>query len=419
MPSKAMIEVARNFHEQEGIAREKGSRDDRFLPDQTGAMNQIRALRDQFAGGVLENLIEPLGDKLIKAYAEFFMPSVLNAGEETVNANKIIIATGSRPVIPNQWQPFGDHVLTTDTIFEQQRFPPRMAVVGLGAIGLELGQAMADLGVEVSGFDMLTEIGGLQDPEVNETAVQIFGDKFPLFLGHEVEAEEIDSGLQITSGRHRLTVDKVLLSVSRVPNLEGLHLDRLGIDLDDGELPPINPQSLQLAKLPIFLAGDVNGYRPVLHEAVHEGKVAGFNATHDPPVEFVRKTRLNIAFCDPNVCSIGASQNQLRDMDALSGMARCSGGREKIMGQDEGVIKIYGHQETGKLLGAELVAPCGEHMAHMLAWAIQRELSVFDLLELPFYHPVVEETLEGALKDLAKKLGKAPGLIAGFRTASG
>ena len=78
------------------------------------------------------------------------------------------------------------------------------------------------------------------------------------------------------------------------------------------------------------------------------------------------------------------------------------------MGRNRGVLRVYGDKANGKILGAALVAPHGEHLAHELAWAIQLDLSVLDLLRLPFYHPVVEEGLRFALRDLFNKIEERP-----------
>ena len=169
---------------------------------------------------------------------------------------------------------------------------------------------------------------------------------------------------------------------------------------------------MQINDMPIFIAGDVNDYRPVLHEVAHEGKVAGYNAVHDPVVGFRRKAPLTICFTEPNICSAGATWNTVRSSRPAIGAARFDGGREKIMLRDHGMMRIYADRETGKLLGAEMAAPGGEHLAHLLAWSIQQELTVFDLLNMPFYHPTVEETLHTALLDLADAIEhKGPKLL--------
>jgi dihydrolipoamide dehydrogenase len=199
--------------------------------------------------------------------------------------------------------------------------------------------------------------------------------------------------------------------------VDELRLDRLGLDLDSRGLPPFDHETMQVDGLPIFIAGDVNDYRPVLHEASHEGIVAGHNALQKSPVRFKRKTPLVIAFSDPNICAVGASWEEIKEKGPAIGTAHFDGSREIIMLRDQGIIRVYGDGKTGRLLGAEMVAPGGEHLAHLLAWSIQQERTVFDLLAMPFYHPAVEESVRKALKDLADKVqgaGERP--LVGFET---
>jgi dihydrolipoamide dehydrogenase len=404
MPSKVLVQVADDFHrrhalEEEGIAGGEG-----LALDVGKAMGHVRALRDRFVSAVMENVIDPLADKLIRDHAEFLEPDLLQAGDQRIRARKVVIATGSTPTIPRPWQRFQDRILTTDTIFEQTELPEKMAVLGLGAVGLELGQALSRMGVDVTGFDALPRIGGLGDPEINRLAVELVSRDFTMHLGAAAEIEEDGRLLRVTANGESAIVDKLLVSVGRTPNLEHLKLDRLGIDLDDRGMPPFDRETMQVADLPIFIAGDVDGDRAVLHEASHEGRVAGYNAVREPPVRFRRRTRLGIAFCDPNICTVGETWDGLGDGNVALGEARFDSGRALIMLREEGLIRVYADKCSGTLLGAAMVAPRGEHLAHLLAWSIQRRMTVWDLLEMPFYHPVIEEILQGALTDLAGKL---------------
>jgi dihydrolipoamide dehydrogenase len=113
---------------------------------------------------------------------------------------------------------------------------------------------------------------------------------------------------------------------------------------------------------------------------------------------------LGIAFCDPDVVSVGARLDQLDPQAIAIGSAGGdSNGRAKILGSEESLLRIYADARDGKLLGAAMVATGGEHLAHLLAWAIQRGETAQSLLQLPFYHPVVEEMLQTALKEIAQK----------------
>lgn len=179
--------------------------------------------------------------------------------------------------------------------------------MGKKFISVELGQALARIGLDVTGFDLLQQVGGLQDPEVISVTFETVGKEFPMNVGAEAEIEEAGDLLRVTSGTTSVLVDKVLLSMGRIPNVDRLRLDRLGLELDSRGLPPFHRQTMQIDGLPIFIAGDFNNYRPVLHEASHEGTVAGHNAVQGRPVGFKRKTALAIAFSDPNICTVGAS----------------------------------------------------------------------------------------------------------------
>lgn len=417
VPSKVIIQIADDFHRRHVLATEGIAHGAELTIDVGSSLARVRALRDRFVGGIIEDVIAPLGDRFIEGYAQFIEPTLFQVGEMKIRADKTIIATGSRPVIPRQWRHFGDRILTTDTIFEQKQLPRNIAILGLGAVGLELGQALARMGLNITGFDVLPHIGGLQDPEINRVALETVGKEFPMNVGSEAEIEEAGDSLRVTSGTTSVLVDKVLLSVGRISNVDRLRLDRLGLDLDSRGLPPFDHETMQVDGLPIFIAGDVNDYRPVLHEASHEGIVAGHNALQKSPVRFKRKTPLVIAFSDPNICAVGASWEEIKEKGPAIGTAHFDGSREIIMLRDQGIIRVYGDGKTGRLLGAEMVAPGGEHLAHLLAWSIQQERTVFDLLAMPFYHPAVEEGVRKALKDLADKVqgaGERP--LVGFET---
>jgi dihydrolipoamide dehydrogenase len=287
-----------------------------------------------------------------------------------------------------------------------------MAVIGLGTIGLELGQSLSRLGVRVTGFDRLETIAGAQDPEVLKCALELLGAEFPIHLGQAATVEEEPDGrLKVSAGDRVAVVDKVLCSIGRAPNVAGLGLENLGVELDARGLPRVDPNSMQVGSLPVYMAGDVTAFRPILHEAGDEGKIAGYNAAHGEPARFRRKTPLFINFCDPNICVVGQRWNDLdQDRTAVGQIRFAPVGRALIMGKNKGVLRVYADKSSGRLLGAEMIAPKGENLAHLICWCIEQGLGVGDLLRMPFYHPVIEEALQAALYDLYSKVdAKSPG----------
>ncbi len=406
MPSKAMIQVAEDYHRRTHLGKFGVDGHEALTLDVSAAMEHVQDLRDTFVDRVLTNSTDDMSDDVfVQDYAQFVEPTLLETSDRRIRAGAVVIATGSRPIVPAAWQGFGERILTTDTLFELEELPASIAVIGLGTIGLELGQSLHRLGVEVTGFDKLRNIAGIRDPEVNQTAIEIIGKEFPLHLGAAAEIGEEGDRLRITAGEQSVLVDKVLCSIGRTPNIDRLGLENLGLPLDERGLPPFDPYSMQVGDLPVFIAGDVNGERPILHEAGDEGKIAGWNAARGERRRFRRKTPLSINFCEPNICAVGERFDQLDpDTTAVGQIKFAPVGRALIMGKNRGVLRVYADKASGRLLGGEMVGPKGENLAHLLCWCIEQQLTVGRLLRMPFYHPVIEEALQAALYDLYAKV---------------
>ncbi|MFZ5455097.1 MAG: hypothetical protein ACOY9I_05535 [Pseudomonadota bacterium] len=155
-----------------------------------------------------------------------------------------------------------------------------------------------------------------------------------------------------------------------------------------------------------------------MHEAADEGAIAGYNAARDDIVRFRRRVPLAIAFTDPDVCAVGAHSDELDPAHIVIGSASGdANGRSRILGGEASLLRLYADRADGRLRGAAMVATGGEHLAHLLAWAIQRGETVHALLEMPFYHPVIEEMLQSALQDAARQIGRDSPLPSGLRSA--
>mgnify|MGYP001344799531 CR=1 FL=1 len=404
MPSKVMIHVAEEYYRrthfgQFGIDGHEG-----LSLDQSEAMKHVQELRDGFVKGVVSRSTAKLPDDVfIRDYARLLEPTLVEAGSQRFRAKAVVIATGSTPLVPAAWREFGERVITTDEVFELDELPDSMAIVGMGTIGLELGQSLSRMGVKITGFDRGERVAGIADPEVNRRAIELIGGEFPIHLGATATLSEADGKLRVAAGGNEARVDKVLASIGRVPMVAGLGLEALGLPLDARGVPPVDPETMQAGSLPVFLAGDVTGERQVLHEAADEGKIAGYNAAHidQPPVRFRRKTPFYVNFCDPNIVAVGARFDQIDlQRSAVGEVSFATVGRARAMGAARGVLRLYADRATGRLLGSEMIAPRGEHLGHLLAWSIEQGLTVGALLRMPFYHPVIEGALKAALSQL-------------------
>ncbi|MBE7423161.1 MAG: dihydrolipoyl dehydrogenase [Zoogloeaceae bacterium] len=410
MPSKVLIEAANAYHRRSTF-EEFGIRGAAHLSvDLPAVLRRVRRLRDGFVSGTLA-ATDNLGERAVAGRARLTGPGRLEVNGREIVARSIVLATGSSPVVPPAWRSLGDRLFTTDTLFELESLPSRIAVVGLGAIGVEMAQALARLGINVTAFGR-GHLGGLSDPKVSAAATALLGGEFALHLGAEAEVALIDGNLRVRAGTTEATVDAVLAALGRRPNLAGLVLETLGVALDARGLPPVDPNTLQVADLPIFLAGDANGQVPLLHEAADEGHIAGLNAVRlargEAPACFARRTPLSIVFAEPNIAVVGRRHRELAGTPLIEGeISFARQGRARAGQRNHGLMRLYAEPETGKLLGAEMCAPAAEHMAHLLALALDRGMTVRELLRLPFYHPVLEEGLRSALRELASQLPAA------------
>ncbi|MEZ5720135.1 MAG: dihydrolipoyl dehydrogenase [Burkholderiaceae bacterium] len=404
MPSKLLIEAANAYHRRGSFDTFGIQGASALSVDFPAVMQRVRAMRDDFVASTLA-LTDTLGKHSMAGRARLRGPDCVEVNGERLTARAIIIATGSHPFIPKPWQAFADRVLTTDTLFEQTRIGPRLGVVGLGPLGAELAQALARLGIEVSAFARKDMLAGLSDPDINVVLRTALAADMPLHTGAQAQLEAVDGGIAITSGDTRVVVDQVLAAVGRRPNVQGLGLETLGVPLDEHGMPAFDPGSTQVGDLRVFIAGDVNGDRPLLHEAADEGHIAGMNALADEVRCYKRRTPLSIVFTDPEVAVVGASAAHLAHPSFVVGsVSFANQGRARAGQRNAGRIALYADGTDGKLLGAELCAPAGEHLAHLLGLAVSQGLGVQDLLAMPIYHPVLEEGLRTALRDASRKL---------------
>ncbi len=414
MPSKVALHAAAAWDGRQFMADELGITGTEQLKIDLGQVwAHVREYRDYFAGKTAKGIEKGAAENLIMGRARFLSPSSLEVdtaeGKLEVHAKAIVIATGSRPVLPGFLKDIEDRVWTTDTLFEQTQIPARVGILGLGVIGLEMGLALSRLGVQVVGADMAERIGGIADPEVAQAALESLGSEFPLWLGQPASVSRTAKGVLLRSGEREAEVDVVLAALGRSPNFGDLGLADIGVALNERGLPTYNPDTMQIEGQPIFLAGDISTLRPLQHEAGLQGAAAGFNAARIARQEaaqaFEAKTPLGIAFTSPDIATVGKRWDELDPSQIIVGEARsASNARSHILGPRGGLLRIYADAQSGVLLGAALITPAGEHLAHHLSVLIQRGETAVSALQLPYYHPVVEETISAALGDIVRRL---------------
>lgn len=411
MPSKLLIAAGDAAH---GV-RDAEAFGIHATPDVDGraVMGRLRQLRDRFVKGVTDSIAELPDAVKLTARARFAAPDRLLLDDgRSVSAGAVVIATGSSPAIPDAFDDVSDCLLTNAALFELKDLPRSVAVIGAGPIGVELAQALARLGVEVAVFDKGDRVAGMQDAAVAEALASLLGKELPLHLGTEPEVAPANDGVKLTWDGQSRNFERLLLAVGRPPNLAGLELEKAGLALDDHGTPEFDPETLRCGNSRVFIAGDANQDRPLLHEASHEGRIAGKNAAHYPEVERVaRHVPFVLTFTRPEAAEVGHIPDP--DDPAYTGASASydDQGKARVEHRLGGLCRLYARCSDGCLTGASLCAPDAGHLAHFFALAIEAGMGADDLLNVPFYHPTLEEGLKSALRELCQATGrKVPAL---------
>ncbi|MEZ5446949.1 MAG: dihydrolipoyl dehydrogenase [Gammaproteobacteria bacterium] len=423
MPSKLLIAAAEAAHAVERWPQFGLRLEGTVSVDGKAVMARVKRERDRFVGFVLEGVEAMPAAAKLRGYARFVDGHHLSVDDHTrVRFGSAVIATGSSPSLPPLLRAAGDRLIVNDDIFDWDDLPRRVAVFGAGVIGLELGQALHRLGVHVLMFGRNRSVGPFTDPAVRAYATRAFQSEFYLDATAEVRAvERVAGGVGIRyvhqDGTERTdTVDFVIAATGRTPNVHNLGLENLGIELDGSGVPLFDRETMRCGDSDIYIAGDVSNDVPLLHEAADEGRIAGENAArNDGPQPVRRRAAIGVVFSDPQLAVVGAAFGSLKPDGFVTGEVSFEDqGRSRVMLRNKGLLHLYADRRSGRLLGAEMIGPDAEHLAHLLAWAIQCELTVAQALQMPFYHPVVEEGLRTALRDANGKLMAAR---AGVRAA--
>ena len=424
MPSKLLIAAAEAAHSIE-MAPAFGVHSSRPVIDGKAVMARVKSERDRFAGFVVEAVDEIPSEDKIRGYAQFLDANRVQIDKHTIiTAKRFVIATGSRPSYPGVFNNFGDRLIINDDVFDWDDLPESVAVFGPGVIGLEIGQALHRLGVKVKLFGVGGAIGPLTDPVVKDYANTVFAEEFYVDTDSNVsDMKQVGNKAELTytdkqGVKHTEQFDYVLAATGRVPNTDKLGLENTGIELDERGVPLADAHTMQCGNSHIFIAGDASNMIPLLHEASDQGTIAGQNAGRYPHVRAgLRRAKIAAVFSDPQIAMVGESFKEISqrlgscDCFEIGEVSFENQGRSRVMLKNKGHMRVYAEHGTGLFLGAEFIGPQAEHIAHLLAWAVQNKMTVPQMLDMPFYHPVIEEGLRTALLDLNAKLKFGPDII--------
>ncbi|WP_227430052.1 dihydrolipoyl dehydrogenase [Psychrobacter sp. I-STPA6b] len=425
MPSKLLIAAAERAyhacHSQQFGINTPCSTDTKAhsIIDGQQVMRRVRAERDRFTHFITEKIAGWDNAQKISGRATINADGYIVVGNQIINATHIIVATGSTPYIPDGWtDALGATMLTSDTVFELPDIPHSLAVIGAGAIGLELAQAFSRLGSQVTLLNHAHRIAGISDSHVNKKAIACLTQALNMQLGVEITEVSQQDGQAVIHYQdadnvsHCWQGDYVLVATGRRNHLAEIGIENLGVVLDKHNRPQqLNEVTGQIADKNVYIIGDANAHLPLLHVASNEGFHAGqcvkdtiINDKQTQTVPQPTLPAMAVVFSEPQIANVGLSLTQIEEAGhryVVGEVSFDNQGRSRVMGVNCGLLRIYASMDKhhhGKILGASMVAPDAEYIAHILATAMSNDLTINDLLNSPFYHPTILEGLRTALR---------------------
>lgn len=321
-------------------------------------------------------------------------------GRSRLTFKHCILATGSRPkALPPKLVP-PDCCIDSTGALELQDIPGRLLVIGGGYIGLELGQVYAALGSKVVVLEALEQILTGPDPDLARPLAQRLGKQFEaIYTGAKLETVK-KNGKQVevtfTQGgkQQKLTFDRVLVSVGRQPNTDGLGLENTKIKVNDRGFIEVGP-NMQTADKRVYAIGDIVGNPMLAHKASHEG-LAAAEAIAGHPAVFDKKAIPAVVYTSPEVAWCGLTEAEAKQQGRAIKVGKFNwgaSGRAIAMGRAEGLTKVIADAETNRVLGVGIV---GEHAGDLISeavLAIEMGADAEDLALSVHPHPSLSETV--------------------------
>jgi dihydrolipoyl dehydrogenase len=322
--------------------------------------------------------------------------------KETINSKNIIIATGSvvRP-IPG-FETDGERVVNSDHVLELKEVPKSLIVMGAGAVGVEFASVYSRFGADTTIVELLPRLVPLEDEEVSKELEKSFR-KRGLKSQVDTKLEKLErtaTGIVVTGKTSKgeavtLEAEMLLVAVGRMPYTEGLGLEGTKIKVDRGFIQVDEYQ--QTAEKGVYAIGDVVPTPLLAHLASKEGTVAAEHIAGDKNVRPINLRLVpNCTYCDPEVASVGLTEAKARGMGyevKLGKFPFSASGKARILGEEEGFVKIVSEAKYDEILGVHIIGPHATELIAEACVAMQLESTAEELGRTMHAHPTVSEAV--------------------------
>ena len=403
IPSKALLESSEKFYEVQESFKDHGINVSGVELD-LGAMLKrkdkvVKSLTNGVAGLFKKNKVTHYqGLGRITGPGKVTVQS--DDGEEELEAQRILIATGSAVATLPGIELDGERIGTSSQAIDYHEVPKHLVVIGAGYIGLELGSVWKRLGAKVTVVEYLERILPGMDAEIAKEALKQFKKQGLEFrLGSKVTSAkaEGDTCTVEIEGADPLECDRVLVAVGRKPNTEGLGLESIGLELDEKGRIPVD-ENFKTSVENVYAIGDVIRGPMLAHKAEEEGIACvegianGYGHVNYGAIPAV-------AYTEPEIASVGKTEEELKDegVEYKKGVFPYqANGRAKALGHAEGKVKILADAKTDRVLGVHIIGlRAGDMIAEAVA-AVEFGASAEDIARTSHAHPTLAETVKEA-----------------------
>ena len=348
--------------------------------------------------------------KLINGEAVFTGPKTVKVGADSYTAGKIIIAAGSHPIIPGiPGLKDSKAVIDSTACLALDHIPESLVVIGGGVIGLELGSVYMRYGTKVTVVEMQSKLLPLMDAELTEMLrVKLEGQGMVIMTDAAVTkvadtANGADVSVKTASGEVVLNAEKVLVSVGRGPETEGLGLDKAGIKVEKGFI--VANDKLETNVPGVYAVGDCTGKLMLAHAAMAMGECAAENAMGGNK-SFDPEQSPSCAYVGPEFAGVGFTEERAKALGIAYKVGKfptSGNGRSLVSGHTDGMIKILAGEKYGEILGVHILAPSATELIEEAALAIRLEATLDEFADTIHCHPTVAEAVRECALNADKK----------------
>jgi pyruvate/2-oxoglutarate dehydrogenase complex dihydrolipoamide dehydrogenase (E3) component len=406
IPSKTIIRSANALAEARRLPELAGEA--AVTPDWAPTARRVRAITDNWDDRVAVERFERLGGTFFRGPGRLVGPRSVAVGDEVLEASRaLVIATGTSAFIPPIPGLADVDYWTNRQVIEMERLPASLAILGGGAIGLELAQAVRRFGVEVTVVEATDRLLALEEPEASETVARVFAaEGIEVRMGAGARGVSRRDGQIVVSldGGGEVAAERLLVATGRRANLRDLGLEAAGLD-PSARFIAVDER---LRAAPgVWSVGDVTGHGAFTHVAVYQARIAvrDILGQDGPPADYAALPR--VTFTDPEIGACGLTERQARErgLKVRAGLVPLSQvTRGSIHGPGaEGFIKLVEDGDRGVLLGGTTAGPSGGEMLSMLSVAISCGVPTERLRHLIYAYPTFHRGIEGALAALAEE----------------